>query len=213
MKNQLLTLSFLCLLLSSCKKDDKETIVEIEPTIELAEDYTQLAIGNYWVYDRYSINISTGEETDLNQLDSIFISKDTLINGLTYLVLEGTKFGNKFQNILRNKEAKLVFPDESIQLSTMNLPDTINVEYDLWNGIVDSMYTVLNNQEVGIDLPSGIVTSKLQYEKIFYISSSLNPIRYQRNYYVINIGVAKYTSFFATGPSNLEMRLIRYSVK
>lgn len=53
------------------------------------DSYYPLQIGNYWVYDNYEKD-TLGNEKNIMLQDSITITRDTLINGNKYFVLEGS---------------------------------------------------------------------------------------------------------------------------
>jgi hypothetical protein len=65
--------------LSSCKKDKNDPVPQPNPV----PDYAVLKIGSYWVYDTY-FSDANGVETLTGERDSVFIEKDTAINGKTY---------------------------------------------------------------------------------------------------------------------------------
>ncbi|MDO9511396.1 MAG: hypothetical protein Q7J34_06535 [Bacteroidales bacterium] len=83
MKNSLyfLFLALTSLMFFSCGKDN------IDPYPDKYEirctDYTQLKVGNYWIYQRYTID-SMGFATPLNKYDSCYVAKDTSINDKVY---------------------------------------------------------------------------------------------------------------------------------
>ncbi|MBS1647322.1 MAG: hypothetical protein JST67_08270 [Bacteroidetes bacterium] len=67
----------------SCKKDVNITPVNnIAPNRAASANYLKLTVGNYWVYAHYTQD-SLGNDTPTNQYDSLYISKDSVINGRT----------------------------------------------------------------------------------------------------------------------------------
>ena len=71
--------------LFSCKKETEELQ---ENNNQVPVSYMPLKIGNYWIYQTYKID-SLGNESIDGAVDSVRVTKDTLINGNTYFVLEG----------------------------------------------------------------------------------------------------------------------------
>jgi len=69
---------FLLLLTLSCSNE------EVSPNKTIVT-YMNLEIGNYWVYEWVEID-DLGAASPLNQRDSVFIEKDTIIDGKTYSV-------------------------------------------------------------------------------------------------------------------------------
>jgi hypothetical protein len=80
----------LSILYVSCNKNDSNPLTTSESNATAA-DYFPLSAGNYWIYEFYSAD-STLNFTDQNTIDSIYIEKDTLINGQTYKVLKSSLF-------------------------------------------------------------------------------------------------------------------------
>ena len=87
MRNVFLLGIIVIILISSCKKE--EDVIE-QPTTK-SVDYTPLTVGNFWVYENYSID-TLGNETVLIQKDSIVVDRDTVIGSYTYFILEGTSY-------------------------------------------------------------------------------------------------------------------------
>lgn len=105
------------IVLSSCKKDKNDPVPQPNPV----PDYAVLKVGSYWVYDTYYSD-SNGVETLTSQRDSMFVEKDTVINGKTYYKkvvvsmvnpsisywrVEGGKLVNHLGNFLPDKEGVL----------------------------------------------------------------------------------------------------------
>jgi len=202
----------------SCKKEcenveEEIPIVEIEST----ESYSQLEVGNYWVYQRFYINQETGEVLETPNLDSIFVETDTIIDGQQYHILRGTWFGLNFGRAYRNEGVNLIDPDDKIFMTTRDIFDTLSVQHTTSNLVIDSIYNTLTNYEENVETPSGTFFSSHQYERIFFLNEELlhhdYTTRFDTEYYAKDIGVVKYTSFLAGGPTNIEMRLIRYSLE
>ena len=89
-------LLYLLLALSACafmacdkdNNDDPDT--PPGPGSPTIEDFAPLAIGNYWVYERYWYD-SLGNETLTPLTDSLAVVGDTVHNGNTYFILQGTR--------------------------------------------------------------------------------------------------------------------------
>lgn len=85
-RTSILLLTMSCLIFS-CKKKKNESVAETPATpASPAYNYMPLKIGNYWIYDQYTIDPS-GNET-YNTTDSVYIAKDTTIAAVNYFVLE-----------------------------------------------------------------------------------------------------------------------------
>ena len=80
----LFVLTLSSILINSCKKDkDESSAPEPSPSYS---NYSQLKVGNYWVYQQFEVD-TNGIATALPKLDSCFVEKDSMINGLTYYKL------------------------------------------------------------------------------------------------------------------------------
>jgi hypothetical protein len=82
---------------------------------------------------------------------------------------------------------------------------------------IDSLYDIMRKQTLPIESPAGTFDSDYHFDRTFYLDTAAIPepnyhIRHDKEYYVENIGVVRYTSFYAS-PTDLEMRLVRYKVK
>lgn len=106
-----LSMSLLVMLFISCNKEES-----LAPSVQLEEEeldatkYYPLAIGNYWVYQRFAID-AEGNATPQNQMDSIRVIADSLIDGKRYFVAVGSKspfVRNSVVFLYRNDQGKLV---------------------------------------------------------------------------------------------------------
>jgi hypothetical protein len=88
-----LFLTIFCCVFVSCKKDIVAPPLPEFPINYL--NYSQLKVGNYWIYQRYNIN-EFGEAQATQVFDSCYVSNDTIINGMTYyrIVRPGTVYAN-----------------------------------------------------------------------------------------------------------------------
>jgi len=75
------------------------------------------------------------------------------VDGKKYFELKGTWFGLEFSRLLRNEGEKIVSLQGKVFFSTSGLPDTIGIEMDVSNALIDSTYTLLLNQETMIETP------------------------------------------------------------
>ena len=205
-------------LFTSCKQ---EPIENPEPDLtndilnEFAEDYSQLKVGNYWVYQRFNVDRETGEVTELNLIDSLFVKNEMEVNGEKYFQLKGTWFGLEFSRLLRNEGERLISPTGKVFLSTIDLPDTVSIERSIPNQQIDSIYSVLTNNEEIIEKPFGVYESFFQFDQTLFLNPSMtggDPVRHETEFYSSGMGVVKYTSFYGSGSTDTEMRLIRTNV-
>jgi hypothetical protein len=77
------------LFLGACEKDMGDAVI-VPSSVFGVQQYSQLTLGNYWVYERYRYD-SLGNETILGSQDSLTVVGDTIHNGNTYFILQGTR--------------------------------------------------------------------------------------------------------------------------
>ncbi|PWJ43195.1 hypothetical protein [Sediminitomix flava] len=200
-------------LLFSCDKDDSSL------TSPSLGNYFPLAIGNYWVYEHYQID-SLGNEIRRNQLDSVIISRDTLINGLQYFVLEGNySFFNNEEHwgiidILRDSASYLVNDKGRIRFSATNFTDALDSFVETYQG--DTIFVTTYQMD---DLESQVIVPAGEFETLNYKGTTLDftlgtqsPV-YNNCYYAKNVGKVLESCTALNLPILLEKRLIRYKVK
>lgn len=100
MKNLLLLSLLLICTLFACKP---ETL----PLPKEDIDFYPLAVGNYWIYDVYTID-SLGEASAQNRQDTIQITAQVATNGHNYFRFEGTQFGADIEFLRRDSSGFLV---------------------------------------------------------------------------------------------------------
>jgi hypothetical protein len=110
-------LSALAMLVFSCNCNDDDTVIgPIEPVP--ATDYLPLNKGNYWIYQWYVIDTLGNESIYSNNLDSIYISGDTVINGNTYAIMEGKEFNSEIRRFYRDSSGYMVSAESKTPLFT-----------------------------------------------------------------------------------------------
>lgn len=208
-------------LFASCEKDDS---TGFNPEAEEALNYFPLETGNSWVYKNYEID-SVGNETDLNIMDSVVVTRDTLINGNLYYVLEGTNYplnidpftGENWSTlaILRDSSGYLVNHKGEIMLSVDNFTDTLFMQMAT-NG-EDTIHTITYQMEKPdelINVPAGKFEVINFKGTVYNLSPHKNPAiknpRYINYYYANNVGKVLQTYFYLNGTSTFEKRLVRY---
>src|SRR5688572_1824471 len=69
----------------SCDDDEDDNCTPNPPNI-VYSDYSQLKVGNYWIYQRFNFDFA-GNETATMTFDSCYVEKDTVINNVAYVKL------------------------------------------------------------------------------------------------------------------------------
>lgn len=215
MRNVFLLGIIAIILISSCKKEEET----IEQPVTKSIDYTPMTIGNYWVYENYSID-SLGNETTLTQIDSVIIDRDTIIGGETYFIFEGTSYPTiqdwGIVNILRDSADYLVKENGQILFSSSNFLDILSEKVEIYN--TDTLYTLQYQMETvsgSISVPVGTFDDIFNYKGVLfrYIPTNANNPQYLNNYYAPDVGKIVETWSYLSNPTIYQRRLINYSVQ
>jgi len=203
------------ILLSSCNKDDGSTPSGSQPL-----NYLPLKVGNYWIYQHYDIDTS-GNETMTARIDSMVITRDTIIRDKQYFVLEGTDYpfvypGWNIIDIMRDSSGCLVNHNGTIRFAADNFSDTLAGRILVVGN--DTMYTLTYKMEkpyYPVQVPAGLF-EVLNYKgtvcTLLNISGVVYP-RYLNTYYTNDVGKILSTYFYLHSPEFSEKRLIRYYIQ
>lgn len=211
----LIVFSMLVFALSSCEKTKEKKVSDV------VSDYFPMEIGNYWVYEHYRVDMF-GHSTKLPLTDSIVIVGDTLINGKTFYIFEGTDYFRKGKNwsvlgIFRDSSNCIINHEGEIKLSLTNFADTLHqavLEYDSQE-YAEIIYKMLPENS-NIAVPAGKFNA-LNFRGTFiankdFIPSGIENPRYLNNYYSKGIGLVSKNYFYFTGEHNFEVKLTKYRI-
>lgn len=204
--------ALLLLLFSACKKDKTEAPI-------VYPNYSQLKVGNYWIYERYGID-GNGVETASGIIDSCYIEKDTLINGYTYYKRIRPSFPlNTPENpYWRDSLHYIVNSSGEILFSSQNFTDTFALRFISTTADTAAKIVVkMDNKDLVVTVPAGTFTSSTLKQTFMlypgHLGAGVNP-RYLNIRFAENIGlISEVLPFFASNASYTERRLIRYKVQ
>lgn len=210
----LLTLSIL--LMSSCKKDEPATPNDSEAS----PMYVPMNIGDYWIYENFQVD-TLGNDSSLNKFDSVYISNDTLIDGLTYFVFKGTHYpmhqnANSILQIVRESDGDLLNTSGTKLFSSTNSNDTLDARYQISNS--DTLYYWFNKmalQTVQVTVPEGTYNClDMQQTLVMYLNQNPMSPRIFHNYYSVNKGLVSSSLFYLSSyaPWHFERKLLRSQV-
>ncbi|MEQ8325352.1 MAG: hypothetical protein RID18_10060 [Cytophagales bacterium] len=209
------------LVLFACSKEDEEFVV---PSIASSKDYFPLEIGNFWVYENYDID-TLGQASKLSMTDSIYISKQIVVNGFKYYVLEGSHYPytargeTKVLEVIRKTGGDIVDTSGRILFSNNNFSDSLYVNYEIINGtdtFHSDVFKMIKAQSP-IQVPVGTFYNVLIYHGLHYMHMTNlppfvpNPRDYDF-YYASGVGLIKNNFFYSLQPGYSEKRLLRYQV-
>lgn len=196
----------------SCQKDDNTTT---------KVSYLPLEIGNYWIYQYIEIDTS-GNESAMPQIDSVVISRDTIINHKKYYVFEGTNYPYTYRgywgivDILRDSSGYIVNQNGFIRFAENDFTDTLACKVESHENEI--LYTItyqMVKTNNAITIPAGTF-GVLNYKGTVVTSLNtpgINYPRYLNCYYAKEVGNVLYTYFYINSPKYFEKRLLRYNVK
>lgn len=194
-------------LIVSCK--DKN-----QPTPQY-DNYTPLKTGNYWIYQVFDVD-EQGYGPPLNEYDSCYISKDSVINGNTYYYLTISPVNlldNTYNKWLRDSLHYLVDHNGNIYFSSEDFTHVLHAEYFIaGNDTTSSAVQKMENKNTFFAAPAGnfttsdcITTLKLQSPGAPAI------VKYQHRRYAKNVGIVSETKPpYASDIRYKERRLLRY---
>jgi hypothetical protein len=215
MKKNLFLLSLLTLSIMtySCKKDkDKETT----PTTVTYPNYSQLKVGNYWIYQEFAID-SLGNASPQAVYDSCYIEKDTLINGQIYFKMyKPPVYIYSYRYIfLRDSLHYIITKSGDKIFSSQDFETIFNSGYQILppSDTISRYEMKMTNKNMTTITPAGTFLTS-DYQETYYMYPNYSQggnIRYKHTRYAENIGiVTEPLLYFVSNPNYTERRLVRY---
>ncbi len=193
----------------ACQKENTST------SIVNTENYFPLKVGNYWIYANSNVN-QNGMETLSQELDSVYLEKDTLINGKTYFKMvsslpNSSIFSTKF---IKDSLHYLV-DDKGIKLfSSQNFADTLHVSDN--TGLENILKTRFYKMEKEDNVKSPIGTYNcLDYRMKGVLVQPIDGKNelFCHTYYAKDIGIIKNIASYISTSAFIKSDLVRYKVQ
>jgi hypothetical protein len=195
-------------LTTSCK--DKHS-----PTPQY-DNYTPLKVGNYWVYQVFDVD-DQGYGPPLNEYDSCYISKDTVMNGNTYYYLAISPVSsveNTCNKWFRDSLHYVVDHEGLIYFSSEDFTNNISARYSIsGTDTTSSIVEKMENKNAFFSTPAGNFTTSdcLTTLKIQLQPGAPVVVKYRHRRYAKNIGIVSETKpSYASNIRYKERRLLRY---
>ena len=207
-------LAVLVIIAYSCKKETKTEINYVKEVAGDVVNHFPLQVGNYWIYRNYNLD-SQGTATPTNDWDSAFISKDTLIRGLTYYKMNEKNFlilSDRTISYQRDSLGYLVDSHGNIRFAENNFTDTLYIDSahpDLYMGYA----TMWAKDSLVYVNAGGFLSSTVRMSVVPTRPDDPIPVRYTYDIYGKGVGRLKYHSFFYAGDKHFESRLERYHLE
>lgn len=203
----------------ACKKDKKteEPQTPAQPVAPTVYDnYSQLKIGNYWIYQQYKID-TLGNVTALSTIDSCYVVKDTIMNGRTFFKIYSPHYiYNHF--FMSDSLHYIISPGNNIKFSSQDFTTVFDSRHNLAQP-GDTIYQAsskMTDKDLSVTVGAGtFITSNFKTTYNFYPNwrpyGNISKTRSINTRYAKNIGIVTETlPFFLNDPNYIERRLIRY---
>lgn len=218
--NLLLTSLSCLLLLQACKKEETSPVPGPIAASSLGDisEFSNLRIGNYWIYDHYKVD-ENDNILETVRTDSVWVAGDSVINGVTYKVVNYAAAGNpgpvfnawlwrdSANHLLQswNSEPDLLFSTGPLDQVIYTRTNEAGITWE---------YTVLPGP-VEITVPAGTFSTYLLDQPI--TDFNIHPVQAEwkrfRSYWSRGIGRVRYYRFFANDPLGMRYDLVRYNVE
>lgn len=202
-------------LFSACKEDNEEVNSPV-PLPKQAAAYSNLKTGNYWVYQRFTVD-TNGNATALQEFDSCYVEKDTLIGGKTYhkMCRPNPYFAEMSTSYLRDSLQYVVNQYGVILFSVLDFSSIFKMSYLVISGddTIARIENRMGDKDVVTAVPAGIfTTSSFDVVYNFYPKwSNSGAVRKVQTRYAKHVGiVSEVLPFFMSNPDYTERRLVRY---
>ena len=180
--------------------------------------YSQLKVGNYWIYQEFDLDSAGTIATPTNVYDSCYIKKDTIIRGNTYYKIMAPAFTTYFNNFfIRDSADCIVRNTGEVEFSLSNFSTELYSAAFL-NGFppADTVYTAsvwMKDKDKQVTVPAGNF-STINSQITFHMYPPVNTAgtyRYGNRLFAQNVGMVLTTKPFAASLSSYkELRLVRY---
>lgn len=212
---------------SSCRKDSSLLPMSSPTSSQLTQtpNYTQLAVGNYWVYQKYNID-GNNNVTNLNYPDSCVIEKDSIINGRQYF--KYVTYINYQVNYPNNNAGFMWLCDSLSYLKSLE-GQVIFSSADFTNEFDDGYFLVPGSSQdtvckrtfkmdagmVNVSAPAGnfnCLIAKVKQE-FFSPFNAYGSIKYAKRSFSRGIGMVSELCPYANSNDWMERKLLRYHVQ
>lgn len=187
----------------ACSDDEDQSSNAVE---NLTFEYANLEIGNYWIYDWYTV-MPDGSESLFNKTDSLFVSGDTTIEDRTYLVLSGERLLDAPDTRLLFDSANTVYIYPSRRVF-FTLDETIEEVKDL---VLARGVFSLDNTLSSIEVPAGNFDC-VNYKGLLdaHDPDYEHGQRVNNKFFAEGVGLVLTGTQFFSSANNLEGRMVRY---
>ncbi len=204
-KSIFLSMMGLTAILCACSKENAPS-----PQSPVEPNYSQLKVGNYWIYQQYEIQDSDNSEVLLTTYDSCYVVKDTLIRSNRYFkVYRPDGFSDYVY--LRDSLDYIVNEKGYRNFSSKDFTNNLftNVSYDSNNDTMIYIWVKMVDRDFTTVVPAGSFTTLCAKRGI-----KIGKEKYMTTRYAKNVGIVTETLLtYASAETHTERRLLRYHVQ
>lgn len=204
-------------LLTACKKDAAEVPAPAPAPLNLGavEQYSNLDSGNYWIYRKYKVDTADAVLDTLAE-DSVWVSGDTVLSGVTYAVVRRAPLGgvNTVPRFWRDSLDYLITSTHETLFCTNPLDQVIYSDYEGPVGVILD-YSV-HSTPVNLTVPAGTMDAYMMRAEITSIGGYPQQPAWKRmrSYWAPAVGRARYYEFYgAINTYGYRYDLVRYQVQ
>jgi len=192
MNKWLIVICFILMILA-CTKEYNETTIISSETVELAEEYFPLKVGNQWIY-KVSECDSLEQNCTFLKYDTVEILAITVIDSDTFYVFSNSSI--YFYSPLKTDSIYLVDSEGAIKFcSDENLTISANSHLDSVAAAAanfEGFYKLIKD-DFSVYVPAGVFPV-VNYQGQFYTHlNNYSRKYYSNNYFAKDIGIVKFT--------------------
>ena len=208
------------LLLTACKKETDAQTTPSDPSPSASiSDFSKLAVGNYWVYERVKIDSMGNDLGAPYWEDSVFVAGDTVLNGQEWFMLGKAHDGfyvSASNRPTRDSADCLVDKYWGIQYCVDKYDQVLQTDSDAAPNSLVLHWYITSAQET-IVVPAGtydchqVTADWMTYGTFtsFYLPSWKRP----RRYWASGVGKVQWFDFYAASNEGYRYDLVRYHVQ
>jgi hypothetical protein len=206
---------------TSCKKDDEGDPAPAIPPVQNAalavEDFSNLVVGNYWVYERRQVDSLDVDQGSPIRLDSLYVIGDTLLDGETFAMIRlgiNGQPGNGVRYYWRDSADRIVDRNGSTLFSATTFDQVLYTESTGGPSGVNIDY-VIPSGTVPIAVPAGSYDAYLVLGQCtsFGTFPVIPEWKFPRDYWAEGVGRVKWYDYYAAGSLGERFELMRYYVQ
>lgn len=202
--------------LSSCQRDEDEPTAPTAPPTPLSiASFSKLAVGNYWIYKQTEVD---SLEVDLGMTfpeDSIFISGDSVIDGVTWFVQRKATGGvvASWVTFLRDSANCLVQRGRGIQFSASDFDEVLQLDSN--NALVQAVIRwSVSSTQYPVSVGAGdYQTYRMIGDVTMYGLPTAPGWKFPRSYWAEGVGKVRYLNYYSASTTGRCFELLRYHVQ